>query len=259
MAEPRIIRVYYEGDDDRNFLEKLKERKLLPENWEIAQRDKSRPGKDGMVQDLAPFVRPLNGVGGSAVALADLDEQDAGQMRNWSLGQLTKYVAGEGIAITSRESSSPRVSAFAVSGGNRSSQVVFVAVGLSEDSVLCQTHGHDRFAMDDYVLRLVCDSSVYAGVSDFQEVPFDTAMKKLQEMASMLRSNQIPIRHTKRFLHLLRAITNFRPSSAAFVERVVGKALATLTEVRAREVLQPLIGDLEEVGKIISHKSPDAP
>lgn len=74
MSETRRIRVYYEGDDDRVVLQGLQEMALLPETWEIASRSKQHPGKDGLVSEVLPFVRPVNGVGGRAVVLIDLDD-----------------------------------------------------------------------------------------------------------------------------------------------------------------------------------------
>src|SRR5437867_54269 len=136
MPDPKRLRVYYEGDDDRNVLEGLERADLLPSNSEIAKRDKTRPGQEGMIQDL----------------------------------------------------------------------IAFVAVGLPEDSRLRQEHGVVRFAVDDYLLNLVRAPDVYSSVSELEGVSFEKAMSKLHAMTGMLRSNGIPVEHSKRLLHLLRAI-----------------------------------------------------
>src|SRR5213596_846793 len=152
MPDPKRLRVYYEGDDDRNVLEGLERADLLPSNSEIAKRDKTRPGQEGMIQDLIPFVRPDDGVGGSAIALIDLDDRKIQDMGPWVQGRLQKYLLPN-TAITVA-TQNPRVSIFRVAGTKRASQVAFVAVGLPEDSRLRQEHGVVRFAVDDYLLNL---------------------------------------------------------------------------------------------------------
>lgn len=67
MPEPRVIRVYYEGDDDRVLLEGLKVGRLIPDSLELVKRSKQQPGQDGLVHELAVSVRPSNGVAGSVV------------------------------------------------------------------------------------------------------------------------------------------------------------------------------------------------
>src|SRR5438105_7305969 len=90
MAEVKRIRTYYEGDDDRVILEGLQALQLLPANCEIARRSRQHPGKDGLVHDLAPFVRPANGVGGSAIVLVDLDHLTPDELFTWFGKQLAE-------------------------------------------------------------------------------------------------------------------------------------------------------------------------
>jgi hypothetical protein len=57
MPEPKKTIVFFEGDDDKAFLEKLQEADLLPPGWQLANRDKSQhAGKDGLVRQLLPVV-----------------------------------------------------------------------------------------------------------------------------------------------------------------------------------------------------------
>jgi hypothetical protein len=108
MAETRRIRVYYEGDDDRVILQGLQRMTLLPDAWEIAIRTKQHPGKDGLVRELLPFVAPVNGVGGSAVVLVDLDDLSAEGMAAWFQRQLAEGVKNSEPPMTlSREVPGP--------------------------------------------------------------------------------------------------------------------------------------------------------
>src|SRR5437870_4541233 len=84
MPELKRTLVFYEGDDDKAFLEKLKEVNLLPGGWQIANRSKEQhPGKDGLVRQLLPVVSPVNGIDGRAVVLVDLDEMTPAKRADW--------------------------------------------------------------------------------------------------------------------------------------------------------------------------------
>ena len=75
MPEPKKTIVFFEGDDDKAFLEKLQEANLLPAGWQLANRNKDQhPGKDGLIRQLLPVVSPVNGIVGRAVVLVDLDD-----------------------------------------------------------------------------------------------------------------------------------------------------------------------------------------
>lgn len=126
-----------------------------------------------------------------------------------------------------------------------------MGVGLPHDEELRTRYGLEEFAIDDHVFRLSCDLDVYAAVPDFADVAHDVAQRKLNEMANLLRDNGLPIRRTKRFLQLLRAIVGFRASSATFIDRLMKKAIEAVGAHRVRELLGPLADDLDEAVKVL--------
>jgi hypothetical protein len=244
---PERIRIYYEGDDDRNALEQLKAGDLLSPVLEIASRDKKRAGQEGLVQELAPFIRPVNGVGGSAIALVDLDDRSPEALASWFQKELAKNIPSSdpAVSVAVKLSKSASVTVFELSAGERISHVACVAVELPEDEELVKDYEITRHAIDDYLFRVVRDVSAYQAISDFQDVDYAKAMTKIREMTELLRSNDIPVENSKRLLHLLRAVVNFRPSSAEFVKRVVGKVLDKLDGAKVKALFQPLLTDLE--------------
>jgi len=249
MPDSKRIRLYYEGDDDRNVLEQMKGGGLLAGNVEVAKRRKDCPGREGMVQDLAPFV----GIGGRAVALTDLDGNIIESLTKWFQNTLQAALAKEEPpgTINAQERISDRISTFACTSDQHTGHVALIAVGLPEDEEI-KSSQIDRFAIDDYLLRLARDPQIYESNPDLCSVPYAGCMKKLMEMVQLLRQNDIPIRNSKRYLHFLRAITNFRPSSAEFAGRLVGKAIDSTGQGRLRELFSPLLEDLQIAIKQLS-------
>jgi hypothetical protein len=247
MADARLIRVYYEGDDDRNVLEGLSDCGLLP-HGQIAQRDKKYPGQDGLIHELAAFVRPVNGVAGRAIALIDLDDRSREQLASWFHTRLE--VEAPGVTVTPQPFAG-RVRLFNLTGDGRSGHVVLVPVGLAEDAALREEYGIERFAMDDHLLYLIRRQDIYVTVAELESVPHDIAMKKLQEIAQVLRANGLPVRHSKRFLHILRAVAAVHPSSAAFVGRLMKKARDAVGPDGVRNLFRPLAEDLHSALAIL--------
>jgi hypothetical protein len=255
MADAKLIRVYYEGDDDKVVLRELQRMHLLAAEWEIADRKKDEhPGRDGLVRQLLPFVRPVNGVGGSAVVLVDLDDLSREKLADWFRKQLEDDVKTSTPPLTLEEKrpDKGRVALYTITGEGRSGRVVLVAVGLADDEELRKDYGIDKFAIDDHILRLVRDQRVYTAVSELESVPHDLAMRKMIEVGDLLRKNGILIRQTKRFLHILRAVAAVRPSSAVFIERLMKKAGEALTAAELRSLFTPLVEDLEEAGRLLT-------
>lgn len=249
MPDSKLIRLYYEGDDDRNVLERMKGGGLLAGNVEVAKRNKDRQGREGMVQDLAPFV----GIGGRAVALTDLDDHGIEGLPKWFRDTLQAVLAKEEPpgTLKTQERISDRISTFACTSNQHTGHVALIAVGLPEDEEI-KSWQIDRFAIDDYLLRLARDSQIYNANPDLCPVPYNKSMNKLVEMVQLLRQNDIPVRNSKRYLHFLRAITNFPPSSAEFAKSLVGKAIASTDKGRLRELFSPLVEDLETAIKQLS-------
>ncbi len=254
MAEPKLIRVNYEGDDDRVVLEGLQKRTLVPDSWEIAIRDKAHQGKDGLITDLTPFIRPIGGVGGSAIALIDLDDLTIEQLNEWFQRQLQRIATTTHPTMTCQSTQSPsgRISLSTLFAGELSGRVVLIAVGIPDDATLRGEFGIERFAVDDYVLRLVLNERVFAAVSEFKEVAHTVAMKKMREVAALLRENGLPVSHAKRYLQILRAIAAFRPSSAVLIDRMMTKAGETISPDEIRAAFHPLVDDLAEAAKMLS-------
>ncbi len=253
MADLKLIRVYYEGDDDRVVLEGLQDCDLFPGNGEIAKRDKKYAGKDGLIHELATFVRPVNGAGGSAIALVDLDDQSVELRTTWFQNKLTEESKSQipPIALVVQKSDKGRVTMVTLSSEQGSGRVVLIPVGLNDSQELRQQDGVESFAIDDHVLHLLREPRVYGAVSELEAVPYELAMKKTKEVAGQLRNNGIEIRHSKRLLHILRAVAAVRPSSAAFIERLMKKAKKTLTKDEIKALFRPLVDDLEEAASMI--------
>ena len=225
-------RTYYEGDDDGSVLLALAGAGLLPADLEIVQKHHRRanPGKDGMIKDVAALVNPMGGAGRSAVAVRDADDLSADQIRDWFIARMNAELP----RIVPPIQVLPQVGAVRVlhfrveaSGAGHAGRAVIVSVGLPGGAA-ASDYGVAQFAIDDYVLLLARERSVYDSVSEFKDVAYDMALKKLSEVAVLMRANGIPIKHTKRLMHLFRAVTGFRASPATFAERLVNQGLAVL-------------------------------
>lgn len=198
-----------------------------------------------MVRDLAPFV----GIGGRATALTDLDGHSIESLTKWFRNTLQAALAKE--EPPAQERISDRISTFACTSDQHTGHVAMIAVGLPEDEEI-KSWQIDRFAIDDYLLRFARDPQIYDANRDLRPVPYNKSMNKLVERVQLLRQNDIPVRNSKRYLHFLRAITNFRPSSAEFAGRLVGKAIDSTDQGRLRELFSPLPEDLQIAIKQVS-------
>jgi hypothetical protein len=76
-------------------------------------------------------------------------------------------------------------------------------------------------------------------------------LHKVHAFIELLRRNQIPMKGSKRLPHLLRAIVDFRASSATFYSRLVGKALERLGAERFRQLMLPLVDDLTDAVRLL--------
>jgi hypothetical protein len=257
MANPILRhRTYYEGDDDGSVLEALAAGSLLPSDLEIVQRDHRRknPGKEGMVKDIAALANPAGGAGRSAVAIRDVDDLSFDQVRDWFVARMNAELAH----------ASPPVQVLPQSGTSKSlyfrieapgvahvGRVVLVLAGLP-GGVAAKEYEIGQFAIDDHVLLLAREKRVYDSISEFKDVSHDLALKKLTEISVLMKSNGMPIQHTKRLMHLFRAVTGFRASPATFADRLVAQGLAVLGRDRVRDLFLPLIEGLEEASKVLS-------
>jgi hypothetical protein len=250
----RLHRTYYEGDDDASVLRVLASAGFLPPDLDVVKKEhRKNSGKDGMVKDLAPFVDPAGGAGRSAVAIRDVDELTSVQIRDWFLDQMKVHLTTATPPVeVLPQGTAAHVLHFQLQapGLPHVGRVVVVPVGLSAGPA-ATAYGITQFAMDDYVLLLASEQAVYESVSEFEDVPHALAMKKLGEVAALMRKNGIPIKHTKRLMHVLRAVTGFRAAPATCAERIVSKALDVLGTARIREIFSPLIQALEEASRLL--------
>jgi len=255
MAETRHIMIYYEGDDDRAVLEKLRAAKLLPEGCDLAKRSKQdHPGKDGLVRQLLPFVRPANGVGGRAVVILDLDEMTFEQRGSWFRSQLQQELDAHSPTVKIEDAAPPneRVRLYHLAAEGKIGRIALVPAGLPGDDVLATTYGIDRFAMDDWLFRLVLDARVFGAVSDLKAVPYATAKAKFIEVAELFRKNDIEVRKAKTYVQILRALAAIAPSTATIVGRFVEKGAQALSPEEFRATLHPLLDDLEVAIRVLS-------
>jgi hypothetical protein len=254
MPDPRLIRVYYEGDDDRSLLQGLQLGKLLPTECELALRqDKKRAGgREGLLAELAPFVRPENGVAGRAIVVLDLDDNTPEKLAAWFRRQLIKALRAEPASVHESKSPRPGVVMFSITKGPDTGRAAIVPLGLPDDEELRKTLGVERFAIDDYVLRLVRDKGVYEAVSDLEGAPYDVAMRKMTEIADLLRENRLAVRQSKRLLHIVRATAGVRPSSAEFISQLMKAAVKTLTDGELRSRFSPLVDDIGEAARLLA-------
>jgi hypothetical protein len=146
MPDSKIIRVYYEGDDDRALLEGLKVGSLIPEPFEIVKRNKAHAGQEGLVHELAAFVLPSKGVAGSAIAIFDLDDRSPDQLVAWLQKKLAEEATKEdAVQIAEAQAGNPRVRLLTISKGGHTGHVSFVAAGLPENSELKTVYGIEEF------------------------------------------------------------------------------------------------------------------
>jgi hypothetical protein len=249
-------RTYYEGDDDGSVLQALADGGLLPADLEIVQRHHRRtnPGKDGMVKDVAALVNPVGGAGRSAVAVRDADDLSGDQVRDWFIARMNAELPKVTPPVqVLPQTGAVRVLHFRIeaSGAAHAGRAVVVSAGLP-GGVAASEYGIAQFAIDDYVLLLARDRSVYDSISEFKDVAYDLSQKKLSEIVTIMKANAIPIKHTKRLMHLFRAVTGFRASPATFAERLIKQGLATLGQAQVRALFLPLIESLEEASRLLT-------
>ncbi len=246
----KLIRIYFEGDDDKAVLEGLGDAKLLPAGVELAKRDKQKSGKDGLANELWPFVDPTM-VGGRAVVLVDYDDRTADQLGQW----FEKLLAERGsnrVAVESVPGGSSNVRQYRLSAEERTGGVVLCAVGLPEDSELKNLYGLRKYAMDEYPLRLVRNEAAYTATGDFRALPHAIALSKMIEVGDLFRKNGLDVSQSKMHLQIVRAAAQIRPATATIYKRLVAKAAGALHPDEFRQLMSPLLGDIHEAVRLLT-------
>lgn len=250
-----FILYFFEGDDDRAFFEGLKKLRLLPGHWQPANRMKNHPGKDGLVDQLLPVVRPVNGAGKSAIVFVDLDDSDHSRCLAW-FQRVLEQKADPGTRVEARVSPDGRLGSFRLISGSEEGRAVLVPVGIpGEENAAARVLGLDRFALDDYLYRLLQQEQIYAGIDEFRSVPHAKAMKKIAETTDLFRANGIEVRHTKRLFQIFRAVAAFRPSTATLIDRLLRHA-ASLPKEILEPLLHPLLEDLQNAENLLKSDWP---
>jgi hypothetical protein len=245
MDKQQTTLVFYEGSDDHAVLKGLPIGGLLASNVQLVERDPQQHfGRDGIVTQLSSVIDPA-GTAGRAIALIDLDDQTLEKNAEWFEKKLRKEMPQITITRVAPPQPSPRVVLFRASGSGREGRVALVSVGLPEDSDLQSIHGLTRFAIDDYALRLIRARTVYDSMKDFiKEVSYDVAMEKLRMVADLLRQNAISVETGKRYLHILRGVVGYKPSTATMFESLMRAGQEQLGTDGIRKVLSHLVDDL---------------
>lgn len=257
MAEIKKTLIYFEGDDDKAFLEQLKKASLFPNGWELAVRSREHhPGKDGLIRQLLPWVSPINGVGKHAIVLIDLDEMTADGRADWFRRQLITELATFASAVQVVDGPKDgRVRSWRLSGEDASGLVVLICVGCPDNEVLTKNFGIDRFAIDDWVLQLALDQTGYEAVSELKTVPFQTAMLKFTEVADLFRKNALEVRKSKTYIQILRALAAMAPSTATIVGRIVQKGIESLGRESFSAFLKIALDNLSAAATLIASDS----
>jgi hypothetical protein len=254
MPEPKKTLVFFEGDDDKAFLEKLRDARIWPAGWQLAERMKEQhPGKDGLIRQLLPVVNPKNGIGGHAVVLVDLDDLSADKLAVWFSTTLTQELHKTAADVQVQDGAADgRVRSFRIVFGEKAGRVALLAIGCPDDEELKSTYKIDRFAIDDWVFRLALNQTVYEAVSDLKEVQFAVAKTKYLEVADLFRKNGLEVRKTKTYMQILRALAAIRPATATIVGRLAKKGVEALGEAQFRTLLRPFFEDLEAAERVLA-------
>lgn len=254
MAEQFNCEVYYEGDEDRVVLEGLARAGLLRPTWQIAKRGKEEKKKfdgwTGMVQQMTLVSLP--GVPSRFVVLIDFDDLQPDQLQQRVLSESSKHIPKTLSLAIDPTPAHPRIRAMKLSGDGKERRIAMVPVGLPGNPHLRDHHRLEEFAMDDYLLGLVCHPEIYeaAGKKEakVKAVPQSLLMQKFDEMRELLRKNGLKVTRAKRLLDFFRIVIGFRVAPATLDEQFIKAAIEALAGSRLpelRQLFHPLIDDLD--------------
>jgi hypothetical protein len=229
------IRVFYEGDDDREVLSGLGLDGLLVERRRGKGRDVG--GDSVALAELAGQVELMP----HAIVVLDRDDASVAARFQFAFdGFMARGVpcdrtdvAGTSSVVLGAPRGQPRtLQRFAV-----------VLAGLGRNTLGPKYPTVTKFAIDDYILRLLDTKQIYDAIGELS-VSYETAWHKLDAISKLMSENGVPIAGTKRLLHVLRAIAGFRASPAAFAKRVLEVTRELLGDDELRRLFEPLVSDL---------------
>ncbi|MDI7267694.1 MAG: hypothetical protein QME96_06845 [Myxococcota bacterium] len=245
MPDARKLALFCEGHDDYAVLEWLVQHGHLPAELDSCRPPKGdvlRGGADGMIGDVVPWLK----TGVSALVVRDIDDLDLGGVVRW----FEKSIADHRLdakQMPEPEACPPGVLFFHVTAPTaaaRPARVAVVAVGDPTIAKLTPCCDVTRFAVDDYLLRLLVREDVYGAISELKDAPHTKAFAKLARFAASLRDNGLPVQTSKRVLGLLHGITGFRASPTEFAKRVLDNAKKALPAAELAAVIESLVEPL---------------
>jgi len=131
-----------------------------------------------------------------------------------------------------------------------------VVVGLPGDALTGRL-GISRFTIDDYILRAATQPAVYAGLARRAKdvPPLDKVTRKLDELKTLFDQNALPLRTSKRFAMMLRAVMGYTAAPATFGRDVV-ECAAALDRSTFEGLFQPLLGDIVAAAQWVAAAPP---
>ncbi|QVL33692.1 hypothetical protein KIH39_07225 [Telmatocola sphagniphila] len=237
------------------MLQKLQACGLIPPSNEvkIAERDKTKhPGKEGLYGQLLPIIHPFKGLDGRAIVLMDLDGNSHQGLQNEFRDALKASLRNDTVPIKITDGNRVgRLEEIVLEYEERRGSVVLVPVGNPEDKEVSSKYGIDRFAIDDWILKLALHQQAFEAVSEFEKLGYDRALKKFEEVSDLLRNNSLEVRKAKTYVQILRLIADIRPSTATVIGRIVEKAFASLGREEFTRLLKPFLSDLNDASSIL--------
>ena len=100
-----------------------------------------------------------------------------------------------------------------------------IGIGLKGDHDMEKQWGIDRFAMDDYVFKLLIDPEAFQNLQihekRLKKVDHRKMINKIKTIKNLFQDNEIPIRTTKRYIPLIASITGWVLGTGKLYQRVV--------------------------------------
>lgn len=245
---PKRLKVLCEGPEDREVLGRLATTE--PDLSAIEVGDVGAGRKTGGWTAVEDRCASLVESGLSVAAIIDLDDRSPGAV----VERLCRALREHQVRPPDKTPEAPCV--LAVDGPNGPARIGVVAVGISGIGSELGISGVARFAVDDYLLRMVLCHAVYEKVSELEAVPFDVAEKKLRAFVDRLRENGLAVGTTQPMISLFKGITNFRASPAELAKRLVDGAIKAGGPELLRKMLSPMADDLRKVAtEILGRRS----
>jgi hypothetical protein len=182
--------------------------------------------------------------GQRVVAIRDLDTLSAEAAARALLARVQKMRPAITFGAL-EERRDGRVFRVNATGANGRVDVDIVLVGAVDDAAL-RALGVATWAIDDYLLRLVLDLDAYsafAASERYAEQDHARVVAKASELRNLFAANGIALRSSKRYLHLLRGVIDFRGAPATFAQLLVARA-SSVARPKLDPVLSPLLEDL---------------